>query len=127
MKKESVFRRIAAALFVSASSISAYHRHKAERASREEISLREEGLPTAIALRASGLVLVLSVAAYVLKPQWMKWSSLDLPAWLRWSGAALGTATLPLSYWVFHSIGKNITPTVSTRKDHKLVTSGPYR
>jgi hypothetical protein len=39
MKKESVFRRIAAALFVSASSISAYHRYKAERASREEISL----------------------------------------------------------------------------------------
>ncbi len=94
MKKESVFRCIAAALFVSASSISAYHRHKAQRASREEISLQEEGLPTAIALRASGLALVLSVVAYVLKPQWMKWSSLNLPAWLRWSGAALGTATL---------------------------------
>ncbi len=127
MKKESVFRRITAALFVSASSISAYHRHKAERASREEISLREEGLPTAIALRASGLALVLSVIAYILNPRWMRWSKLDLPAWLRWTGAGLGAATLPLSYWVFSSIDKNITPTVSTRKDHELVTSGPYR
>ncbi len=128
MKNESIIRAIVAALIVAASCISAYHRHKAKRASEEKSSsLREEGLPIAIALRSSGFALVVSVIAYVLNPRWMKWSSLDLPAWLRWSGAVLGTATLPLSYWVFTNIGKNITPTVSTRKDHKLVTSGPYR
>ena len=36
-------------------------------------------------------------------------------------------ATLPLLYWVLISIGKNITPTVATRKDHQLVTGGAYR
>ena len=29
--------------------------------------------------------------------------------------------------WVFLSLGKNITDTVVTRRDHTLVTTGPYR
>jgi protein-S-isoprenylcysteine O-methyltransferase Ste14 len=127
MKEESIFRGIAATLLVAALSVSTYHRHRAEQASEEKISWREEGLPTIIALRSSGLALLLSVMAYLLNPRWMKWSSLRLPAWLRWSGAGLGAACLPLSYWVFSTIGKNITPTVETRENHELVTNGPYR
>ena len=127
MKGESVFRGIAATLLAAALSVSAYYRHRAEQASEEKISWREEGLPTIIALRSSGLALLLSVMAYLLNPRWMEWSSLSLPAWLRWSGAGLGAATLPLTYWVFRSLGKNITPTVETRENHELVTSGPYR
>ena len=126
MKGESVFRGIAATLLAAALSVSAYYRHRAEQASEEKISWREEGLPTFIALRSSGLALLLSVMAYLLNPRWMEWSSLSLPAWLRWSGAGLGAATLPLTYWVFRSLGKNITPTVETRENHELVTSGPY-
>jgi hypothetical protein len=125
MKGESSFRVTAAALIVAAAAISGYHRHKAEKEGEEEISFREEGLPTAVALRSSGLALMLSVVAYVLNPRWMKWSSLDLPVWLRWSGAGLGTASLPLALWVFRTIGKNITPTVETRERHELVTGGP--
>ena len=128
MKEESAFRSTAAALIVAAGSISGYYRHRAERAGGDEISaLEEEGLPTAVALRSSGLALMLSVLAYVLNPRWMRWSSLTLPSWLRWSGAGLGAATLPLAYWVFHTLGKNITPTVETREKHELVTGGPYR
>jgi protein-S-isoprenylcysteine O-methyltransferase Ste14 len=127
MKEESIFRGIAATLLVAALSVSTYHRHRAEQASEEKISWREEGLPTIIALRSSGLALLLSVMAYLLNPRWMKWSNLRLPAWLRWSGAGLGAACLPLSYWVFSTIGKNITPTVETRENHELVTNGPYR
>ena len=36
-------------------------------------------------------------------------------------------ACLPLIYWVFSSLGKNVTPTVVTRREHTLVTHGPYR
>ena len=127
MKKESVFRSITAALLFAAVGISGYHRHKAERAGGEEISLQEEGLPVAVALRSSGLVLVLSVLTYLIKPRWMRWSSLDLPAPLRLSGAGLGAVSLPLVLWIFRTIGENITPTVETREKHELVTSGPYR
>ncbi len=128
MKEESAFRSTVAALMVAAASISVYHRHRAERAGGDEISALEvEGLPTAVALRTSGFALMLSVMAYVLNPRWMRWSSLTLPSWLRWSGAGLGAASLPLVYWVLHTLGKNITPTVETREEHELVTGGPYR
>lgn len=127
MKEESVFRSITATLVITAASISIYHRHRAEMAGEEEISLEEEGLPTAVALRVSGLVLMLSVVGYLINPRWMRWSSVDLPASVRWSGAGLGAAALPLAYWVLRTLGKNITPTVETREEHELVTGGPYR
>ena len=125
-RRESVFRAIAAALFAAVFSISGYHRHRAQRAGGS-VSLAAEGAPTVVALRLSGLALWLSVVAYLLNPRWMRWSQLRLPVGLRWLGAALGAATLPLSLWLFRSLGTNITPTVATRDDHALVTSGPYR
>jgi len=35
--------------------------------------------------------------------------------------------TIPLLYWVFRSLGKNLTDTVATRREHTLVTRVPYR
>jgi protein-S-isoprenylcysteine O-methyltransferase Ste14 len=128
VRDERIFRAVAAVLLVSALSISGYHRHKAERAGEARSpAWREEGLPVAVGLRSAGLALMLSVAAYVLSPRRMEWSRLDLSSWLRWSGAGLGAASLPLAHWVFSSIGENITPTVTTRRDHELVTDGLYR
>jgi protein-S-isoprenylcysteine O-methyltransferase Ste14 len=127
VKRESVFRSITAALLVAAATISGYHRHRAEHAGGEGISLQEEGLPTAVALRSSGLVLMLSVVAYLINPRWMRWSSLEPPRLLRWSGAGLGAVSLTLALWIFRTIGKNITSTVQTREEHELVTDGPYR
>ena len=128
MQEERAFRATTAALLLAAAAVSGYHRHKAEAASPDDISaVEEEGLPTAVALRLSGLALVLSVVTYVLNPRWMAWSSVRFPVAVRWAGAVLGTATLPLSWWIFRSIGKNITPTVATREQHELVTAGPFR
>ena len=56
----------------------------------------------------------------------MAWSAMPLPAGLRWLGVAIGLATLPLLYWVFSSIGSNISETTLTKKKHILVTHGPY-
>jgi protein-S-isoprenylcysteine O-methyltransferase Ste14 len=127
MRRESVFRSITVALLVTATAISGYHRHRAEKVGEEEISLQGEGLPTAVALRSSGLALMLSVLAYLVNPSWMRWSSLDLPRWLRWSGAGLGAVSLAVAMWIFRTIGKNITSTVQTREQHELITGGPYR
>ncbi len=126
IRSEATFRAIAASLFVSALSISAYYRRKADQAS-DEVSWKEEGVPTIAALRLSGLALWLSVLAYLLNPRWMQWSRLAIPTWMRWLGAGASAMTIPLFYWLFSSIGKNITPTVATRKEHRLITHGPYR
>ncbi len=125
-RDESVFRGILAALLTTALAISAYYRRKAEHAS-DPVSWRAEGIPMILALRLTGLALWGSTMAYLVNPRWMQWSQLRVPTWMRWLGAGLGGITLPLLYWVFRSLGSNITPTVATRTQHALITQGPYR
>ena len=39
----------------------------------------------------------------------------------------MGVLTWPAAHWVLSSLGKNVSETVLTKKDHALVTIGPYR
>src|SRR5262249_39596736 len=64
---------------------------------------------------------------YVVKPEAMAWASLPLPERLRWVGAGLIFLCAALLAWTLRSLGKNLTDTVVTRKQHTLVTIGPYR
>jgi len=57
----------------------------------------------------------------------MAWARLPLPVWLRWFGAVLGLCGTVLLIWTFRRLGHNLTDTVVTRRDAKLVTDGPYR
>ncbi len=80
-----------------------------------------------ILLRLFGFAFWIGVIIYLIHPPWMGWSQLPLLPWFRWTGATLGVACVPLVYWVFTSLGKNVTDTVVTRKSAVLVTHGPYR
>jgi protein-S-isoprenylcysteine O-methyltransferase Ste14 len=126
MNNETVYQLVAIALLGASMSISIYYRSRAMR-SGEKISSLEEGTLILNLRRIFGLALWLSTLAYLINPRWMAWASLPLPAWLRWSGAALMALCVPLVYWVFSSLGKNVTQTVAIRREHSLVTSGPYR
>lgn len=130
METESIYRWIAVVSLLAAMSISISFRHKANRAgdqSGDRIDEHQEG-PWILAMRRIfGLALWLSALAYLINPAWMAWAQLALPAWARWLGAVLMVACVPLLYWMFRSLGKNITPTVAIRNEHTLVTYGPYR
>lgn len=121
-----MFRTIGALLFLAGVSISFYFRRKSETHG-EKVSFEAEGPVVMIALRLAGLTMWLSVIIWLINPRWMAWAQLDTPSVLRWFGVVLGVVCLPLTYWLFSSIGTNITQTVATRADHQLVTSGPYR
>jgi protein-S-isoprenylcysteine O-methyltransferase Ste14 len=126
MPHEETFRALLIFSFALFLPIGVYHRVRA--ASSERLSRREEGLFVMIALRLSALVAGTALLAYMINPRWMAWSSVPLPNWLRWVGAALGVLVVPpLLFWVFHSLGRNLTDTVVTRREHTLVTHGPYR
>ncbi|MDH3208679.1 MAG: isoprenylcysteine carboxylmethyltransferase family protein, partial [Gemmatimonadota bacterium] len=43
-----------------------------------------------------------------------------------WVGVGLGILSVPAAYWVFSSIGQNVSETVLTKEHHELVTHGPY-
>ena len=123
---EQTFRWILVAIFVTSASISKYHRGKA-RMSGEAIARRREG-QVAMLLRALfALPLVLSFLAYMINPKWMAWSAVALPIWVRGVGVGLGIICIPLLWSVFRSIGSNISETVLTKREHRLITSGPFR
>lgn len=106
--------------------ILAYHRIKSQ-ATGDKLDRRQEGLFILISLRLLGLVFFISLVAYVIDPALLAWSSLELPIGLRWAGVALFGIAGALIVWTFVNLGKNLTDTVVTRKEHTLVTTGPYR
>lgn len=124
---DNLFRILAVLIFLAGVSVSVTFRRRADRAGGEKISLSEEGRAITIALRLAGGLVWLGVFAYMINPTWMAWSRVDLPEWLRWLGVGLGASGVALAYWVFSSLGNNVTPTVITRKDATLVRHGPYR
>ena len=124
---ENIFRILAAVILFTGISISSYFRRKADRESGESISRKVDGTALMTMIRIGGLILWLSPLVYLINPAWMAWSKLGLPDWVRWLGVGIGILCTMGIYWLFSSIGSGITPTSATRKEHKLVTSGPYR
>ena len=123
---ETIFRILAALVLFTGVGISSYYRRKADRDSGEKISRKADGTFFMNLIRIGGLILWLSPLVYLINPAWMAWSKLGLPEGVRWLGVVLGVLCTAGIYWLFSSIGSGITPTSATRKEHKLVTSGPY-
>jgi protein-S-isoprenylcysteine O-methyltransferase Ste14 len=126
MEEELIFRLLFIAVFALMLSLSAYYRSLA-RKSGDVIYRRQEGALALILRVALALPLALAILLYAFLPGWMEWSTMRLPGWSRWLGAGLGVVGLPLLWWVFTNIGSNISETVLTKQEHKLVTDGPYR
>jgi len=124
---ENIFRTLAALILLTGIGISSYFRRKADRESGETISRKVDGTLMMTLIRIGGLILWFSPLVYLINPAWMVWSKIGLPEWARWLGVVLGILCVFGIYWLFSSIGSGITPTSGTRKEHKLVTSGPYR
>lgn len=123
---DAPYRIALSIMFVVAVSITLYHRLQAAK-TREKFDRRQEGLLLAIVLRLAGFCLWVATLMYVIRPATMSWASVPVPNGLRWSGAVFGLAGVGLMYWTLSNLGKNLTDTVSTRRDATLVTSGPYR
>jgi protein-S-isoprenylcysteine O-methyltransferase Ste14 len=51
---------------------------------------------------------------------------LPMAAWPFWVGAAVTAAGLLFAVWARRHIGRNWSGIVTLKKDHELVTSGPY-
>ena len=126
MNGQQLSRWLFTAILLGAFLISGYFRRRA-RQSAGAIPRAREGRLSLLLRVAFAAPLYLSLFAYVVNPDWMAWSSVDLPAWLRWLAAAVGFSMLPLLYWVMRSIGSNVSETFLTKERHVLVTHGPYR
>ena len=125
METESIFRLITLFMLASVMAISVSFRRRAER---EGGAMRTgEGQRLVIVLRLLGLIVLAPLLGYLINPGWVQWARFSPPEALRWLAAAGALALLPLFYWIFASIGNNISPTQATRRNHQLVIHGPYR
>lgn len=124
---DNIFRIFATIVFITSIFISGYFRRKADKVTGEKVSSKDEGIVMILLLRVGGLLLWFSIIGYLIYPPILAWSKVGLPDWIRWVGVGTGFICALLIYWLFSSIGSGISPTVGTRKEHKLVTHGIYR
>ncbi len=66
---------------------------------------------------------------FVLYPltSWIDPYHIPMPDGVRWLGAVISLAGIAGFYWSHHALGKNWTMAVEIKKEHTLVTDGPYR
>ena len=126
MNQDQTFRSVLIVYFLVVLPIAVYYRLKSQ-ATGEKLDRRQEGLFMLATLRPVGLAFWLGLIAYMVNPSRMAWSSVPLPAWLRWTGVGIFALACGLLFWTFRSLGSNLTDTVVTRREHTLVTHGPYR
>ena len=125
MNQDLTFRTVLIVAFLVLFPIVVYHRLKAHTG--EKLDRWQEGLFILATLRPVGLVFFLGLIAYMVDPSWMAWSSVPLPDWLRWTGTGVYALSWGLLFWTLRGLGTNLTDTVVTRREHALVTGGPYR
>ena len=70
------------------------------------------------------LIFFLSLLGFLVYPPLIAWAQVELSLALRWAGVAIMALMIPVYYWMFSNLGDNITPTVVTREDHQLITTG---
>lgn len=106
--------------------VAVYYRIRSQ-ATGERLDRRQEGLFILLSLRPLGIAALVGFVAWLINPDSMRWSALSLPQWLRWIGAAIAATAALLFLWTLTALGRNLTDTVVTRREHTLVTHGPYR
>ncbi len=106
--------------------VGGYYRIQSQR-SGEPLDRTKEGWPLLIGIRLTGLLTVAVTLASLAKPAWFVWASCPLPVMARWVGVAGLAGSVVWLVWMFHTLGRNLTDTVVTRRDAFFVNYGPYR
>lgn len=63
---------------------------------------------------------------YPLTP-WIDPYHIPMPDWVRWLGGLISLAGIAGFYWSHDALGKNWAIALEIKKEHALVTDGPYR
>ena len=121
MTNDQTFHRILVLVSLVIFPITLFHRIRSQ-ATGESLDRWQEGAFILFTLRAIGAATMLGFVAYLVNPAWMAWSSTPLPVWLRWTGIGLDVLAGLLLVWTLRCLGKNLTDTVVTRREHTLVT-----
>ena len=120
-----MFRNMLIVICVAFFPLAMYFRRRS--ITDEKLDRWQEGPFILFGLRLSALPVFVGGMVWLIKPQWMEWSSIALSAWVRWVGVMIAVCVGALVAWTLNTLGPNLTDTVVTRRAQYLVTIGPYR
>lgn len=124
--KTSLFLRISVlVILITTFAISGYFRNKA-RQEGGVIKRQEEGWQALVIRIVIAFPLLIVLLLNIFFPSAMNWAKFNIPHIVQILGLVLGFLCIPFLWWVFSSIGKNISETVLVKDEHDLVTRGPY-
>ncbi|MHA2065890.1 MAG: isoprenylcysteine carboxylmethyltransferase family protein, partial [Candidatus Thorarchaeota archaeon] len=70
---------------------------------------------------------LISSVLYLIGLPWMDWFQIpQYPFWLRMSGSLLVLVAIPLLTWVHRELDRQYSAILEIKKNHKLITTGPY-
>ena len=107
-------------------AVGAYYRIRSQQTD-ERLDRTKEGWPILIGIRLAGFLTFGSAAAWMWNPAWFAWAAVPVPEAARWIGVACFACAVAWLIWMFHTLGRNLTDTVVTRRDATFVDHGPYR
>ncbi|MFX0167858.1 MAG: isoprenylcysteine carboxylmethyltransferase family protein [Candidatus Hodarchaeota archaeon] len=130
MLEELLFRVLIVAMWIVFAFVRIFYRRKTARPKRPEDKLptesREKFGWVQILISISILGMLGSVIVYTLMPLWILWFPLPFPSLVRWVGVILGFSTVPFLVWIHRTLGRFYAPELAIKKEHQLITTGPY-
>ena len=78
-----------------------------------------------ILLAINGVGMIIPI--FYVFSSWLDFADFSLPTWTRWIGVVLFAFAAYILWLTHKAMGRNWTPTLGIREDHKLVTDGIFR
>jgi len=131
MTTETTFRWAFLILLAALFAMRFYFMIKVRRAGErlmpdKQAVAREGGRGILIVRMAVFFLLIIFLVMYIIGMKWIDLFSFPLPNWLRWAGFGLGLFSVVFWTWTQIHLDTQWSAQLQLRKEHHLVTSGPY-
>jgi protein-S-isoprenylcysteine O-methyltransferase Ste14 len=131
MTQETMFRIAFAFLLVALFAMRFNFMYKVRRSGGrlmpDQEAVQREGGRGVLAFRvAFFLLLIVFLGMYIFGMPWVDFFAFHLPAWLRWTGIGLGLVTVIFWTWTQVTLDTQWSAQLQLRKEHQLITTGPY-
>ena len=102
-------------------------RRAGERLMPDKQAVRREGGPAVFIIRVVIFAfLVVFLVMYTINMKWIDIYAFTLPTWLCWAGFGLGLLNVAFWTWTQIHLDTQWSAQLQLRKEHRLITSGPY-
>ena len=129
MADELSFRVLFIALYVVFIIPRIYYRFVKPRQEGEAAEVEERASLGMIQAFLTFVILAFLVSSiiYLLGLPWIDWFQIiEYPIWLRLTGTILALLMTPLLTWIHRELDRQYSAVLEIKKDHQLITTGPY-